>query len=53
MALPKQGLRKIVVNDIEYVWMVRIIGYDDINLTIALASNQKGMLQYSTSVVEQ
>ena len=53
MALPKKGLRKIVVNDIEYVWRVRLIGYDDMNLTIALASNQKRMLQYSTSVVEQ
>lgn len=53
MALPKKGLRKIVVNDIEYIWMVRLIAYDDMNLTIALASNQKRMLQYSTSVVER
>lgn len=53
MALPKKGLRKIVVNDVEYVWRVRLIGYDDINLTIALASNQQRMLQYATSVVER
>lgn len=53
MALPKKGLRKIVVNDVEYVWRTRLIDYDDIQLTIALASNHKRMLQYSQSVVQR
>lgn len=53
MALPKKGIRKIVVNDIEYVWTVRLTHYCEINLTIALASNQKRMLRHSTNVVER
>lgn len=53
MALPKKGLRKIVVNDVEYVWKTRLIDYDDIQLTIALASNHKRMLQYQQSVVQR
>lgn len=52
MALPKKGLRKIIVNDVEYVWMVRKLKGDELNLTIALANNQKRMIQFFDSVKE-
>jgi len=48
MALPKKGLRKIVVNEVEYVWTTRAYNEfkEDIWITVALASNQKRMLHY-------
>lgn len=52
MALPKKGLRKIVVNEVEYVWTTRAYNEfkEDIWITIALASNQKRMLHYDYSI---
>lgn len=52
MALPKKGLRKIVVNEVEYFWTTRVYNEfkEDIWITIALGSNQKRMLHYDYNI---